>query len=299
VAADAPAARPDFDLQAHSTHSDGALAPGAVVARAAAAGVTLLALSDHHAVDGVDEALDAAERAGIALVPAVEISAPDAAHPDIHVLGYGVDHRDGALRDRLAAYRADRDARAERMADRLEALGFAVDRAALAARRAQGRPVGRPHVAAAVVAHPANAARLREQGLDDASAFLAAYLVEGAPAFAPRTMPSVADAIAAVHDAGGVAVWAHPFWDLDERDAVLAALDRYVAAGLDGVEAFYVTHDAEQTALLADRAEALGLLTTGSSDFHGPEHPRFGAFRAFGLHGRTPRLGPIDVRRAG
>jgi predicted metal-dependent phosphoesterase TrpH len=96
-----------------------------------------------------------------------------------------------------------------------------------------------------------------------------------------------------IHAAGGVAVWAHPYWDIDQDAEVLARIDAFAAAGLDGVEVFYPSFTAAQTHLLADRCEALGLLTTGSADFHGPEHPRFNAFRAFDLHGREPRLGPI------
>jgi 3',5'-nucleoside bisphosphate phosphatase len=106
-------------------------------------------------------------------------------------------------------------------------------------------------------------------------------------------VPTVAEAIALVHDAGGVAVWAHPFWDVDAAAAVLETIDRFAALGLDGVEAFYPSHDAEQTALIAARCSERDLLTTGSADFHGPAHPIFSRFRAFELHGLQPRLGPI------
>jgi predicted metal-dependent phosphoesterase TrpH len=88
-------------------------------------------------------------------------------------------------------------------------------------------------------------------------------------------------------------VWAHPFWDIDADPEVLDSIDRFQADGLDGVEAFYITHTREQTELLADRCAERGMLTTGSADFHGPDHPRFHAFRAFELFGREPNLGPI------
>jgi predicted metal-dependent phosphoesterase TrpH len=101
-----------------------------------------------------------------------------------------------------------------------------------------------------------------------------------------------------IHGAGGLAVWAHPFWEPGTEAEVLAALDRYVAAGLDGVEAFYVTHTPEQVRLLHRRATELGLLVTGSADFHGPDHARFNRFRAFELHGLAPRLGEIDPHAA-
>jgi predicted metal-dependent phosphoesterase TrpH len=287
---------PTFDLQSHSTHSDGDLPPAHVVALAAAAGVELLALSDHDTVAGVDEAIDAARSHGIALVPAVEISVPDGAHPDIHILGYGIDHHDPALLERLAAYRADRDGRADRMIANLRELGWELDESHIAKRTAQGKPVGRPHIAAAVFAHPANQERLAQEGHEDPPSVLVDYLIEGAPAFAGRTIPSIDEAIDLIHAAGGVAVWAHPFWDIKDDDAVLATLDRYVGHGLDGVEAFYTTHTPHQIQLLADRAGALDLLTTGSADFHGPDHRHFSKFRAFELADRVPRLGPIDPR---
>jgi predicted metal-dependent phosphoesterase TrpH len=135
--------------------------------------------------------------------------------------------------------------------------------------------------------------RLEREGVVNSSQLLEAYLVPGAPAFRRRTTPTVQEAIALVHDARGVAVWAHPFWDVEDPQEVLAAVDRFAGEGLDGVEAFYVTHDADQTRLLAEHCARRGLLATGSADFHGPEHPRFNRFRAFELHGLQPRLGPI------
>lgn len=281
------------DLQSHSRYSDGALEPAEVVRLAAAAGVQLLALSDHDTVAGIDEALDAAREHAIGLVSATEISAVDAGYEDLHVLGYAIDHHDALLLERLADARADREHRAEQMTELLRGLGFEVDDAPLAERRAAGKPVGRPHLAAAVLRHPANAGRLRAEGHDDVSSFIPAYLIPGAPAYARRTRPAVAEAIGWIHDAGGVAVWAHPFWDVDVDQAVLDAIERYRAAGLDGVEAFYVTHDEHQTRLLSDRCAELGLLATASSDFHGPEHRLFSRFLAYERFGRELVLGGL------
>jgi predicted metal-dependent phosphoesterase TrpH len=279
---------PTFDLQSHSVFSDGSLAPAAVVAGAHAVGVELLALTDHDTVAGVDEALAAARELGLRLVPAAELSAVDLDREDVHILGYGIDHRVPALADALEDFRADRAARAIRMADALRGLGLQLeipDRG--------GDPIGRPHLARATFEHPANAARIAAEGLESPSQLLEAYLVPGAPAYSPRTRPIVSEAIELIHAAGGVAVWAHPFWDLDHDAEVLETVDRFAALGVDGVEAFYITHTRGQTLLVADRCTELGLLTTGSSDFHGPDHPLFHAFRAFDLHGREPVLGPI------
>jgi 3',5'-nucleoside bisphosphate phosphatase len=285
--------RPAFDLQSHSIHSDGELAPAGVVEAAVSAGVKLMSLTDHDSVDGLDEAIDAAARLGIAIVPASELSAVHDSYEDLHVLGYRVDHRDQTLLTRLQEARDDRITRAAGMAVKLRELGWAVDDDALERRRKSGKTVGRPHLAGAVVSHPDNAERLRSEGLDEISKFIPAFLIPGTPAYLPRTRPTVPEAIGWIHDAGGVAIWAHPFWDISDSDKVLATIDRFVAAGLDGVECFYATHTEAQTRLIAARCGELGLLTTGSADFHGPSHRLFSQFRAFELYGCEPNLGRI------
>lgn len=284
---------PTFDLQSHSRHSDGELAPAEVVNAAASAGVQLLALSDHDTVAGVEEAIAAAGREGIGLVPAVEISAIDQAGADLHILGYVIDPGDPTLIERLADYRADRERRTGAMVTTLRELGFELDQRPLEARTRSGKPIGRPHIAQAVVAHPANAERLQAEGLTEFSPFLAAYLIEGKPAFRSREHPSVPEAIDTIHGAGGVAVWAHPFWDVQDPEEVLATIDRFRAHGIDGVECFYLTHTEQETELLVRRCAEEGMLSTGSSDFHGPGHRQMSAFRAFSTFGLTPYLGPI------
>jgi hypothetical protein len=285
---------PRFDLQSHSVHSDGALPAAEVVALAAAAGVELLALTDHDTVDGVPEAAAAAREHGIRLTPAAELSSVHGEHEDLHVLGYGLDVEDADLRAVLEDFRSDRARRIEAMADRLRELGFQLDDTPLQARKAAGKPIGRPHLADAVLAHPANAARLREEGIDGRNALFPPYLVPGAVAYVARSRPTVTEAIEVIHRAGGVAVWAHPFWDLDAPEEALVAIDAFTDAGLDGIECFYATHTEEQTRFLYDAARERGLLTTGSADFHGPEHERFDRFMAFELHGLEPVLGRIS-----
>jgi len=281
---------PTYELQSHSLHSDGVLAPADVVANAASAGIEVLALSDHDTVDGVDEAIAAGAEHGVTIVPATEISAVFGRYEDLHVLGYGIDHHDAALAEKLLAARADRELRAERMAAKLEALGWRVEHSLLEQRRQAGKPIGRPHLTQAVLNHPANAGRLAEHGYDDVSAFLPDFLIPGKPAYLARTHPTVVEAIGWIHDAGGVAIWAHPYWDLDSDAEVLEAIDLFREHGLDGVECFYVTHTHEQTELLAQRCDELGLLKTGSSDYHGPEHRLFSRFGAFDAHGHAADL---------
>jgi len=285
-----------FDLQSHSTHSDGTLSAAEVVARAAEAGVELLALTDHDTVDGVDEALAAGVRHGLQVVPAVEISVVDDGTPEpreLHVVGYRIDHHDAGFANTLAAFLADRERRTLRMAAALAELGFELDESEISARIADGQPIGRPHLANAVLAAPPNAERLAAEQIDDVGALIRAYLIEGRPAYRLRETPTVAQALDAIHATGGLAVWAHPFWDIDEDDEVLANIDRFRALGLDGVEAFYVTHTRAQTQLLTRRCEELELLSTGSSDFHGPDNRLFSRFLAFHTYGLRPNLGAI------
>jgi predicted metal-dependent phosphoesterase TrpH len=175
------------------------------------------------------------------------------------------------------------------MVDAVRELGWEVDETVLEGRASPGRP----HLAAAVFQHEANSRRLAAEGFTTSTEFLVAYLIPGAPAFRGRTMPTVAQAIEVVHAAGGVAVWAHPYWDIADDAEVEACLRRFTADGLDGVETFYITHTPEQIARLAALARELHLLTTGSADFHGPDHPTFSQFLAFELGDEEPHLGPI------
>jgi 3',5'-nucleoside bisphosphate phosphatase len=287
---------PRFDLQSHSTHSDGVLSAEEVVARAAEAGVELLALSDHDTISGVAEAIEAGQKHGVKVVSAVEISAVDEGAPsprELHILGYGIDHTGPPMTDRLEEFLADREKRTLRMRNGLREAGFDLDETEIEERIAAGKPIGRPHLAGAVLRAPANADRLKAEDIDDIGSLIRGYLIEGRPAFRLRQTPTIAEAVQAIHDASGVAIWAHPFWDISDPDEVIRSLDRFRELGIDGVEAFYITHDEPQTRLLTDRAAELGILTTGSADFHGPENKQFHSFMAFETYGIEPNLGPI------
>ncbi len=290
---------PDFDLQSHSTHSDGALPPGEVVALAAQAGLRLLALTDHDTVGGVAEGGGAASgrEHGLRVVPAAELSSIDGVYDDLHVCGYLLDFRDPAL---LAALESSAPtARRGRAAWRRPCARRASRSTTPARAAARGGPaVGRPHLAAAAIAHPDNAQRLRAEGRDEVGAF-----IEGTSSPAHR-VPAAHDPDRAGRDRcdprrgrpGGVGA---PVWDLQQPEDVEGAIGAFAAMGLDGVEAFYVTHTREQTHCAVAAARAHGLLTTGSADFHGPDHRlfhRFGAFETYGLE-RTSAPSPSVSRR--
>ncbi len=257
-----------LDLQSHSTFSDGELPPAEVVATAVEQGVTTLALTDHDGIDGVAEAAEAAAEAGIALVPATEISCVHGGIDDMHMLGYWVDTI--AIAPAMQRAQRERIVRAEEIVERLNAQGVPVRFEEAIAQAGDASSVGRPHIAKAAGVSP-----------DGMSAFFEEWLVPGAKAFVPRRWPHAHEAIELIHGAGGVAVLAHPFWDMDEPSAVAALVDDL---GIEGVECFYPAHDRAQTKFLVDLCRDRGLAATASSDFHGPSHKMFNSFGAYSTY---------------
>jgi 3',5'-nucleoside bisphosphate phosphatase len=264
-----------LDLQSHSTVSDGELPPAGVVAAAAKAGVTTLALTDHDAVDGVAEAAGAAQAEGVTLVPATEISCVHASIDDMHMLGYWIDT--AAIAPACERAQAERVERAAAIVARLNAKGVPVKLEDAIAEAGDASSVGRPHIARAAGVEP-----------DQMSAFFEEWLVPGAKAFVSRQWPTAREAVEIIHGAGGAAVLAHPFWDMDAPSEVGALIDDL---DLDGVECFYPAHDRAQTKFLLELCRARGLTPTGSSDFHGPSHKLFDSFGAYPTYDLgTPEL---------
>jgi predicted metal-dependent phosphoesterase TrpH len=249
--AEAPSGR-FVDLHAHSTASDGAATPSALVAAARGVGLAAIALTDHDTVGGVREAIAAAAGTELRVVPGVELSAVDT-NGETHLLGLHVTDLD-ALDARLVEMRDMRRARAERIVQRLNALGVPLTLDDVLA-HAAGGAIGRPHVARALVANGA-APDLR-------SAF-DRYLGAGRPAFVPKDQLSLADAIDIVHRAGGLAVLAHP-----GNSANAERLKALMALGLDGVEVRHPSHDDGEIGRILALTERLGLLPSGGSDWHG------------------------------
>ena len=257
-----------LDLQSHSTYSDGELPPAEVVATAVEQGVTTLALTDHDGIDGVAEASRAAADAGIALVPATEISCVHGSIDDMHMLGYWVDT--AAIAPPMERAQRERVTRAEEIVERLNAQGVSVSFDDAIAQAGDASSVGRPHIAKAAGVKP-----------DEMGAFFEEWLIPGAKAFVSRRWPHAHEAIELIHGAGGVAVLAHPFWDMDDPGEVAALIDDL---NVQGVECFYPAHDRAQTRFLVDYCRDRGLATTASSDFHGPSHKMFNSFGAYSTY---------------
>jgi 3',5'-nucleoside bisphosphate phosphatase len=246
-----------IDLHTHTTASDGRLDPADLVARAAAAGLTVIGITDHDTTAGLAAAHVAARRAGLTLIDGIEITAVED-EQDIHVLGYFFDPANQTLAGFLAKQRADRVRRVIEMADRLRSLGYPIDNAALIEGMAGSTSsVGRPHLADALVA----AGHVRDRG----QAF-ELLIGRGRPAFVPRCGAPAADVIGTIKAAGGLASMAHP--GLTARDDLLPAL---AASGLDALEARHSEHDAVTEQHYRQLAAALGLAVSGGSDFHGDD----------------------------
>jgi predicted metal-dependent phosphoesterase TrpH len=259
-----------IELQAHSTVSDGQLEPAAVVEAAAKAGVTTLALSDHDAVAGVPEAARSAADLRLELVPAVEMSCVHEYADDLHMLGYWIDIE--AIRPACERAQEERVSRAAEIVERLRSFGFELTLDDAIAESGDALSVGRPHIARAAGAKP-----------EQMNAFFKQYLVPGAKAFVPRRWPTAEQAVELIRGAGGVAVVAHPYWDVKDPQQVETLIE---ALDVQGVEAFYPDHTREQTEHLLRICSQRNLVPTASSDFHGPTHKafsRFGAYQTYGL----------------
>ncbi len=245
------------DLHAHTTCSDGVLTPEELVAAAVDAELAALAITDHDTVDGVGRAQQAAASitARLEVIPGIELSS-QAGGREIHMLGLFIDPATPELGNLAALQRTYREERAETMVARLQKLGIRIDLEAVAD-IASGAPIGRPHMAAALVR--AGVVAASQEAFDR-------YLGIGRPAFTPKRSTAAADAISAIHVAGGVAVVAHP-GSSRVREKLLGEL---AALGLDGIEVRHPRHHRRRERSLLELSERLGLLPSGGSDFHGP-----------------------------
>jgi len=253
VSASASPARAAFvDLHTHSTASDGVLAPDKVIEAAQRCGLAAIALTDHDTINGIPAARATGERLGVRVIAGVELSAFDEDH-EVHLLALHLS-RLASLEIRLTELRTLRHARAEKIVEKLNSLGIPVTLDEVL-QQANGGAVGRPHVARALIA--------RGVVHDFRDAFMR-YLGAAGSAFVPKTRLSIPDAIGIAHEAGALAIWAHP-GDGGRRER----LEPLVAAGLDGLEVKHPGHSSDDVKRLQALAEFFGLVQSGGSDWHG------------------------------
>ena len=252
------------DLHMHSVFSDGSFKPEELAGEAAKAELSAIALADHDSVQGIKKARQACEEQDILFVPGVELTAYSSgdsgqAEYEIHLLGYFVDETDPYFLDKLQELKRIREERIKQMVDKLRELGLDFEPDDVFQHVEDGS-AGRVHVAQELV---------RQEIVSDIKEAFDLYLAEDKPAYVPKQRLTPAQAIRLIHDAGGVAVLAHP----GMNDKLREILDELEEAGLDGIEVHYPGHSARQEAWWLDTARKLDLAVTGGSDFHGEAKP--------------------------
>lgn len=271
------------DLHMHSVASDGLLHPSELVHRAAGVGLSVMALTDHDSVDGVDEAISTArEHPGLLVVPGVEINT-DVPGGEVHILGYCMDYKDATLAKELARLRLSRVGRGRIMVEKLAGMGVRIDWKRVQEIAGDGS-VGRPHVAQAML----------ESGyVRDLPEAFDKYIGRNCPAYVDREKITPDRAVRLVVAAGGFAVLAHPHGFGSE--GIRGILYPLLLAGLTGVEVYYDGRTQTEISWLAELATREGLLLTGGTDFHG-----FGGERetALGMTDIPPKCIEVFVARA-
>ncbi len=259
------------DLHVHTNYSDGSFSPKEAVDYAKSAGLSAISITDHDTVEGVPPAAEEGKKAGVEIIPGVELSCEveDAQRSELHMLGYFINVSDPTLIAFLAAFRQSRIERAEKINRKLEDIGIHIDRELLGRIAGHGS-IGRLHFSKAMV----------EMGITKtiAEAFQK-YLSSGKPAFVPKFKLSPEDAIKLVRDAGGVPVLAHPYYMHYSDRKFLKDL---VTAGLAGIEVWHSRHTRTAEKTFKQMANDLHLVATGGSDCHGPygkEPPLMGSVK--------------------
>jgi predicted metal-dependent phosphoesterase TrpH len=251
-----------FDLHAHSTASDGSLTPSQLMQRAHAAGVEVMALTDHDTLEGLPEAGAAARELGLGFVPGVEISVTWQAMT-VHIVGLGVAPDSAVLLRGLEGLREFRDWRAEEIGRRLARTG--IEGAYEGARAlSNGRLISRTHFARFLV---------HNRHASDVRAVFRKFMVNGKPGFVAGQWAELEDAVRWIRQAGGQAVIAHPARYRLTRSKLRRLIGEFTEVGGAALEVVSGSHSRDDYFSMARHARDFGLLASAGSDYHGPEHP--------------------------
>jgi hypothetical protein len=257
-----------IDFHLHTTHSDGADAPARVVERAAELNIAAMAITDHDTLSGIPEARAAAEKAGIEYLNGTEISA-QLGRQETHILGLGVSLECDALNKALETQAQHRADRALRIVERLHELDVPIEMGKIE-ERAAGGSIGRMHIAKEIL--ELGHCKSVQDAFDK-------FIKAGRPAYVPKTMLPCSEAVALIHQAGGLAFAAHP--GIGKKGT--GTLGRLLEHPFDGIEAYHSRHTAEQIATFRALARDRNLLVTGGSDCHGK------------IKGDAPLMGSVQV----
>ncbi len=253
-----------IDLHMHSTASDGTFSPSAIVAAASEANLAAIALTDHDTVDGIDEFVAAGKaHPELLAIPGIEISTYFEGR-EVHIVGLFIDHRNPQLLEFMKQIQTDRHDRNMKLIEKLELAGYPVLLSEVEA-VSGGKIIGRPHFARVIK---------EKFAFENLQSVFECCLKRGTPGYHPRVLPRPDVTIAAIHAAGGVAVWAHPVYrNQSEKAWGRRVLKQIAPAGLDAIEAYYSKFDAGQTRMMTELAQEFNLAISGGSDFHGENSP--------------------------
>ena len=264
------------DLHLHTTASDGVLSPSRIVNYAKEKGLQAIAITDHDTIEGNPEALNEGVKAGLEVIPGVEISA-QCDLGSMHILGFFIDSENRALNKRLARLQETRAERNPKMAQKLRDLGLDITYEDVLEASGGGQ-VGRPHFAHVL---------LKKGYVTSVQEAFDRYLKKGAPAYVDKFRFDPSEAIGLIREAAGIPVLAHPFTvHLPSHHRLNDLLGKLVRMGLMGIEVYYPEHTSDQVSLYKGFADELGLLITGGSDYHGFEADKV----QIGMGSRDTRL---------
>ncbi len=248
------------DLHIHSRYSDGIHTPANLVRMAAEKGLSAIAITDHDSVDGIDEAMEAGERFGVEVIPAVELSVDFRSYRDVHLLGYFIDHRDNSFIAKLAELQKTRDERGRAIVDRINARLSSDNKGSIVYEEilaVAGGAVGRPHIARILI------------GKGFASDIEDAFKKYLEPCNVPKVRVTLVEALTEVKRVKGVTVLAHPPSISKNRATLKNVIKELSEIGLDGLEVFSNMCYTEDIIFFNNLANQFGLVITGGSDYHG------------------------------
>lgn len=242
------------DLHTHTKYSDGNLTPNQLIDLSLKSGISIISITDHDNVNGLNEAVRYGKSKGVQVIPGVEISA-DHDGQEIHILGYFIDFNNEKLRDYLISMRENRILRNEKIVQKLNDLGSNINFDTIIGKAGTGTSIGRPHIAM----------ELNEEGFVNSyyDAFIK-YIGDGKPAFIKKPNPPAKEVFKIISESGGLSFVAHPGKHVREE-----MLINLIKDGLDGIETIHPSHSKDDINYFSTIAAEHFLLTSGGSDFHG------------------------------
>lgn len=277
-----------LDLHMHSHYSDGRLPPADLLQKCKEKGLEVISLTDHENVGGIPEAKQAGEKLGVRVIPGIEF-AVGFQEREHHILGYFINYDSLKLKEFLNIWRKSKITQIKKIVENLQRFGFKVSFEEVMA-GVRGSP-DRYHIALALFPNFEKSVEEKEKQ----KAFFKKLLLEKSVggeglAFVDREKPDVQSVINLIHDSGGMAFWAHPFWKVKEASVIKELASTFRKMGLDGVETLYSHHSQEQVLSLHQIAQSLSMYESAGSDFHREDGSarQIGNFQAFGIEINFP-----------